>query len=124
MKNTKPIKEAIQDAPNAVVRDLMKEFEEFAATMHQLSGKATEFERQPLIEKIRDSQERLRSYFSRVAASYGMTFDQFCAWVENKDHFAPADWEEIQANKKIVLESLNIPVAGSKKQKINNKLKI
>ncbi len=125
MNTTELLEDVKKKAPNLMIYELIQEFEEFAATVAQvrtLKGESDK-ERQACIEKMTRSQDRLKSYFMRVSASYGMTFDQFCEFIGNSNNFAPTDWEEIQSTKKQLEASFDMP-AKKKGQKVNKNLKI
>jgi hypothetical protein len=120
------VEEAKNKAPNLMVHELIQEFEEFAGALNHLQTyKGDDQEKlQIFMRKMSDSHDRLRTYFMRVAASYGMTFDQFCEFINNANNFAPTDWEEIQATKKELVESLNLPKPKGKGKKLNKNMKI
>ena len=125
--NTKElIEDAKRQAPNLMVHELIQEFEEFASALNQLQTYKGDDEAklQNFMQKMSSSHDRLSSYFMRVAASFGMTVDQFGEFIGNSNNFDPKDWEEIQATKKVLAESLNLPKPNAKAKKINKNLKI
>ncbi len=119
MKLRELLEDAKNNAPNLMTKELIQEFEEFAGSLNQFQSakKGGSEELQALLEKMSASQDRLREYFIKVAASYGMTAEQLTEHVENAGNFNPADWEEIQANKRIIIEGFNIPAVKKRRNK-------
>jgi hypothetical protein len=109
-----------------MVHELIQEFEEFAGTLNQLqtNQESDEEKLQNFMKKMSASHERLSAYFMRVAASFGMTVEQFSEFIGNSNNFDPKDWEEIEATKKQLSEQLKLPKADSKNKKMNKNLKI
>jgi hypothetical protein len=126
MKTLELLEDVKRKAPTLMVHELIQEFEEFIATVSKTRAQkgVSEADRQEYIDKMGRSYDRLKSYFLRVAASYGMTFDQFCEFINNSNNFAPADWEEIQNTKKQLEAKLNLSAAEKKAKKPNKNLKI
>jgi hypothetical protein len=125
MKFDELIDNAKTKAPSAAVFDLIKEFEGFAANIVELAGKTgDEAEFQAFMQELSQSHERLKAQFTRTAASYGMTFEQFCEYIENSANFAPVDWKEIQGVKEQITKTLNIPEVAHKNNKMNQNIKI
>lgn len=126
MNSKELIEDAKRQAPNLMVHELIQEFEEFAAALNQLQTYKGDDEArlQNFMQKMSSSHDRLSSYFMRVAASFGMTVDQFAEFIGNSNNFDPKDWDEIQATKRELAESLNLPKANAKTKKINKNLKI
>lgn len=123
MKLEEIIAKAKKETPNLLVQDLLEEFQEFAKTLQDLrSFKGGDVEgREFAIQKMNESNDRLRAYFMRVAASFGMTLDQFQEFIGNADHFEPQDWAEIQSTKQHVLANLEAPIPEKKSSKKLNK---
>jgi hypothetical protein len=126
MNTKKLIEDAKRQAPNLMVHELIQEFEEFAGTLNQLQTNQENDEEklQNFMKKMSASYERLSAYFMRVAASFGMTVDQFSDFIGNPNNFDPKDWEEIEATKKQLSEQLKLPKADTKNKKMNKNLKI
>ncbi|PIS02078.1 MAG: hypothetical protein COT85_08045 [Chlamydiae bacterium CG10_big_fil_rev_8_21_14_0_10_42_34] len=125
MKLDELIDDAKMKAPSEAVFDLVKEFEQFASNIVQLSCKqGDEAEFKAYMDQMKESHERLRSQFERAAASYGMTFEQFCEYLETPSNFAPADWKEMQTVKEQIKQTLDVPQTAQKNSKLNKNLKI
>lgn len=126
MNTTELLEDVKKKAPNLMIYELIKEFEEFATTVSQIRALKgdSEAEHASYIQKMGRSHDRLKSYFMRVSASYGMSFEQFCEFINNSSNFAPTDWEEIQNTKKQLEATLSLPGADKKAKKINKNLKI
>jgi hypothetical protein len=126
MKTLELIEDVKKKAPNLMVYELIQEFEEFASSVSHIRSQKGDSDEDLRIymEKMGRSHDRLKTYFLKVAASYGMTFDQFCEFINNSNNFAPADWEEIQNTKKQLEASFNLPPAEKKGKKPNKNLKI
>ena len=120
MKTTiEMIEEAKKGSPNPIVAELIQHFEDFAGRVSQLPSQKEKGLDEAFVQKLNDTRDRLRSSFSRVAASFGMTFDQFCAYVDNPQNFAPEKWAEIEEARNQILGHFET----RKKTKLNKNIK-
>ncbi len=123
------IHNAQKEATHPVVLELIQEFKEFAQVLGRFKTtpqEADPAEHEEILKKMRESHDRLHSHFLKVAATFGMTFDQFAAFIGNQSHFEPKAWEEIEKGKQTITESLSIPSEENKtkQKKLNKNLRI
>ncbi len=57
------------------------------------------------------SLERLNQEYQQLLNDLGLTQEQLKARVENRDHYTPQEWEEMQQEQKRLDEKLNLELA-------------
>lgn len=118
------LKDAKQQAPNAVVLDLIEEFEAFSYKLEQINKESNDKkeQRQESIKLMSESYDRLRDKLTDAAKFYGMSFEALHALIENSMNFTPGDWAEVQQVKKEV--ALNLGLFPNKLKKLNKNIKV
>lgn len=123
MKLEELIQNARKEATSPLILELVQEFEEFAQILGKFrstpEGAGPE-EHMAIMKRMSESHDRLQAYFIKVAASYGMTFDQFAQFVGNSSNFEPKAWEEIEKGKKTIAEQLVAQAAPQEKKAKKN----
>ncbi|EKE07724.1 MAG: hypothetical protein ACD_17C00545G0007 [uncultured bacterium] len=121
MKMKEIIKEAKTKAPNAVILDLIEEFEEFASRIEAIHKErvSDKTKRQASIQVMSESYDRLRDKLVDAAAFYGMSFEELHRFIGHSMNFTPGDWNEVERVKKEIALSLGVPVDKTKKHHKN-----